>query len=35
MFSSDDLLNYELGDIDDHDVNIGDEDDLLLSDEGN
>lgn len=35
MNFSDDLLNYELGDdIDDQDESIGNEDELLLSDEG-
>lgn len=32
--SSDDDLNYELGDVDCEDGLVGDEDELLLSDDG-
>ena len=34
FFCSDDLLNYELGEVDDNDLTGADEDELLLSDEG-
>lgn len=34
---SEDILNYEIGDVDadDTDITVADEDELLLSDEGN
>lgn len=32
--SSDDLLNYEIGEVDDNDLIGADEDELLLSDDG-
>lgn len=34
LLCSDDLLNYEIGDVDDNDLIGADEDELLLSDDG-
>lgn len=34
LIHSDDLLNYEIGDVDDNDLIGADEDELLLSDDG-